>query len=329
MPFALMLGAVALGVGIGGLSPAFLATARGYGATDLLFVQPRGELKLVTTGDWTTLAGYLFACTTIIVLGTLMRRAHRRLRAYASGMEALNVSKDELLAMVAHELRQPLTPLHNVVQSLNAQAAAATVPAQAVGSERRILERQVGNLTRLVHDLGDLDRLSRGQVELRLERLSLGEVLGSAVGTCRPLFDQKRQVFEWQGRDRTMLVDGDPMRLEQVFVNLLHNAVKFTPPGGSILLEEREEDGTAAIRVHDTGIGLAADTAPHVFDMFYQREHRPEGSGIGLAVVRRLVLLHRGTVAVRSAGPGRGCDFLVRLPLAARVPAGSAAPKLC
>ncbi|WP_437662404.1 ATP-binding protein [Sorangium sp. So ce1182] len=224
--------------------------------------------------------------------------------------------KDEFLATLAHELRNPLAPIRTGLEIL-----------QVSGSEeqdRKILamiERQVGHMVRMVDDLLDVSRITRGKVELRRERVDLRSVLNSALETSRPLIEAAAHELAVRLPAEPLLLDADPTRLAQVFANLLNNAAKYTPGGGSIRVAARRDGAAVVVRVMDSGVGIPADMLPKVFDMFTQVvrsiDRAQGGLGIGLTLVRRLVELHGGTVHAESEGPGQGSTFTVRLPLAA------------
>jgi PAS domain S-box-containing protein len=234
--------------------------------------------------------------------------------------------KDEFLAMLAHELRNPLAPISNALHLMHLPGADPR-PAFAM------IERQVEHMVRLVDDLLDVSRITRGQIELRRERVDLGAVVVRAVEGSRPLIEARRHALEMRLPDDPLLVDGDPVRLAQVVWNLLNNAAKYTPEGGRITLTVERAAGEAVVRVRDTGMGIPANMLVKVFDLFTQVDRtldRAEGGlGIGLTLVRRLTEMHGGTVEVHSAGPGQGSEFVVRLPAAggapAEAPAGGAA----
>jgi two-component system CheB/CheR fusion protein len=225
--------------------------------------------------------------------------------------------KDEFLATLAHELRNPLAPLQNAVEVMQRAGSDATQQLEA----RQIIGRQVRQMVRLIDDLLDVSRITRGKLELRRERIPLAAVLTDAVETSRPMLDAKRQELAVVLPPEPLDVDGDRTRLAQVFGNLLNNAAKFTEPGGRITVTAQREDGTLVVRVRDTGIGIPGDMLPRVFDIFTQVDTGPArphtGLGIGLTIVKRVVELHGGTVEAHSEGRGRGSEFVVRLPLAA------------
>jgi PAS domain S-box-containing protein len=233
-------------------------------------------------------------------------------------IEELEVAErriNEFLAMLGHELRNPLAPIRNAVAILRAGAHDS-------GREERaasVIERQVDHLTRLVDDLLDVSRITSGKIALRKEAIDLPVPVLSAVEAARPAIERRRQVFEFRHDGSPLPVSGDETRLTQIVLNLLNNASKYTPAGGHVSLVLEKLEHLAVIRVKDDGMGIAPDLLPRMFDLFVQGERgldRSEGGlGLGLTLVRRLVHLHGGTVAASSAGPGRGSEFEVRLPL--------------
>jgi len=224
--------------------------------------------------------------------------------------------KDEFLAMLAHELRNPLAPIRNALHLLGEPA----VPEQERASLRAMMKRQVDHMVRLVDDLVEVSRLSRGTIELRRDVVELADVLRNAIDLSRPLIDTGRHALHLDLPDVALPVDADPVRLAQVFGNLLNNAAKYARSGGEIRVGARREGGEVVVSVRDRGIGIEPDVLPHVFELFTQgrREaHRAQdGLGIGLTLVRSLVEMHGGSVTAHSEGRGRGSEFVVRLPLA-------------
>jgi PAS domain S-box-containing protein len=229
--------------------------------------------------------------------------------------------KDEFLAMLAHELRNPLAPIASSVQVLNLLG-----PRDArLQYARDTIDRQVRHLARLVDDLLDVSRLSTGKVKLRKERVELAAVLARAVETSRPLIDARRHELTVTVPEGPVWVDADATRLAQVVSNLLNNAAKYTEEGGRIALAVGWEGGEAVLRVRDSGVGIPADMLARVFDLFTQVDRgldRAQGGlGIGLTLVKSLAEMHGGRVSAHSDGPGRGSEFVVRLPLAGCAPA--------
>jgi PAS domain S-box-containing protein len=225
--------------------------------------------------------------------------------------------KDEFLATLAHELRNPLAPLRNCLHILRAHEGDDAQLRKLHG----MMDRQVSHMVRLVDDLMEVSRITRGDIELRRQRVTLREVLESAIETSRPLLDQAGHHFHVDFTAEPLPLDADPMRLAQVFTNLLNNAAKYTPAGGNITLHAARAGEMAEVVVRDDGIGLAPEMLTQVFEMFAQSEHgrahSQGGLGIGLTLVRSLVEQHGGTVEARSAGLGKGSEFVVRLPLMA------------
>jgi PAS domain S-box-containing protein len=246
---------------------------------------------------------------------TERKRMEDDLRGLAAGLSEASRRKDEFLAMLAHELRNPLAPLSNSVQVLRRAAADET----AVQAAAEMLDRQVRQMTRLVDDLLDMSRITQGKIELRKERVELAPILEQAVDTARGLFASLNHELIVAVPAQPILLDADPARLAQVVGNLLNNAAKFSDKGGHVWLTVEREGPQVAIRVRDTGIGIAAEDLHRLFDMFVQvdtsLERTRDGLGIGLTLVKTLVEMHGGTVDVDSEGVGRGSEFVVRLPV--------------
>ena len=227
--------------------------------------------------------------------------------------------KDEFLAMLGHELRNPLAPIRNCLHILEQPK----VTDEQRGRARETIERQVLHLTRLVDDLLDISRISRGKIFLRLQRLDLVQSVRATVEDQRAELEGNGITLALELPDRPLWIDGDPTRLSQALGNLLHNAGKFTEPGGRITVGavEEPERGTVAVTVRDTGIGIAPEMLARLFEPFSQADGSPDrnrgGLGLGLALVRALVELHGGMVEAASPGPGRGSEFRIRLPLQA------------
>jgi signal transduction histidine kinase len=228
--------------------------------------------------------------------------------------------KDEFLATLAHELRNPLAPIGNAVQILRLRAHQDA----SVDELAAVMERQVKHLVRLVDDLLEMSRITRGRIELRSEQVTIESILRSAVETSRPLIDAADHQLTVTVPGEPMIVNGDPVRLAQVFANLLNNAAKYTDTGGRIWLTAYREGMAVVVSVRDSGHGIPPDMLPRVFEMFLQlpdhsaRTHG--GLGIGLTLVKTLIEMHGGTVRANSGGPGKGSEFIVRLPLLADAP---------
>jgi signal transduction histidine kinase len=281
-------------------------------------------------------------------LETLNRELERRVQERTAALEAstalLQASeerlresdrrKDQFLAILAHELRNPVAPICNSVRIL--KLAEWADPNTQWGID--VIERQVNHLTRLIDDLLDVSRISRGKLELRPTRVTLTEVIESAIESSRPLIEQFGHHLTIDLPTRPVHLLADLVRLSQVFMNLLNNSAKYTPKGGRIGLfaelepPDSEEPVAVVVRVRDTGVGIPAERLPDLFEMFVQIESGPGrthgGLGIGLALVRHLVEMHGGEVEATSDGPGRGSEFAVRLPVlsVARLPGPSDVP---
>ncbi len=226
--------------------------------------------------------------------------------------------KDEFLATLAHELRNPLAPIGNSLQILKMPR----VDAATLQQTRDMMERQVQHLVRLVDDLLDVSRVMRGKIELRREPVELATVIARAVETAQPLIEVQGHRLGISVSNESLLLDADPVRLAQVVGNLLTNAAKYTEANGRIWLTAERVGGEAVLKVRDSGIGIAPDMLPHIFELFVQADHTSTkaqgGLGIGLTLVKNLVEMHGGTVEALSAGLGEGCEFVVRLPLLVR-----------
>ena len=221
--------------------------------------------------------------------------------------------KDEFLAMLAHELRHPLTPITHAIHLLR---RADVEPATAALYET--IDTETRRLERFVNDLLDVVRVDRGLLDITRERLDLVDVVRQAAAAVQPLIELRRHVFTVALAKRPILVDGDAGRLNQVVSNLLENAAKYTEPGGKIVLTLDRHDDEAVLSVRDNGVGIAAKDLERIFEPFTQtdsaRGQSGGGLGLGLSVVRRVVGLHGGRIEARSAGPGGGSEFTVRLP---------------
>jgi PAS domain S-box-containing protein len=224
--------------------------------------------------------------------------------------------KDEFLAMLAHELRNPLAPIRSAVDYLALKGLDDPDLAWSHG----VIDRQVNNLVHLIDDLLEISRLTRGMIKLRKQYLSLTLLLRHAVDVVRPLLAEKQHRLDLNLGPEPLSVFGDPTRMEQVFVNLLTNAAKYTDEGGTILLESLADGDHAIVRVQDNGIGIPAEMFAKIFEPFTQLDRSlarsSGGLGIGLTLVKSLTEMHGGSITVRSAGPGSGSEFLIRLPLA-------------
>jgi signal transduction histidine kinase/FixJ family two-component response regulator len=250
------------------------------------------------------------------------RRLERELQRRVQQLAEADRRKDEFLATLAHELRNPLAPIRMALTLHRSRPADGP-------RYLDIVDRQAENLARLVDDLLDASRITRGKIELRRERVGIDAIVSRALDATRDLLERRGHALALTLPGEMVEVSGDPVRLEQVLVNLLANAAKYTPAGGRISVDVEAPGGDAVIRVRDTGVGMSPELLDRVFDLFSQAERTIDraqgGLGIGLTLARRLVELHGGTIVARSDGPGHGAEFVVLLPRAAERAAPAAA----
>jgi PAS domain S-box-containing protein len=248
---------------------------------------------------------------------TDLREQLETLRNKVRELEAANDRKDLFLSTLSHELRNPLAPLSNAVQLIRL----TTPSTPTLEDPLKIIDRQVESLRRLVDDLLDVSRIGAGKVDLTKEPVAIHQIVQRAVESVGPLVRERRHRVDVVLPSAPIIVDADPARLGQVFVNLLNNAAKYTPEGGRISVRGTIEADEAVVHIEDTGVGIPPDMLPQIFELFTQvessRAQAQGGLGIGLSLVKDLVALHGGSVQVRSDGPGKGSVFTVRLPLKA------------
>ncbi len=260
-------------------------------------------------------SGRVVGCVLIFRDVAEKRRADHELAESRANLQAADRRKDEFLATLAHELRNPLAPIRNSLQIMRIAGDDKPVVEQAVAT----MERQVDQMVHLVDDLLDVARISRGKIELRRERVELAGIVQQAVELCRPLAENMRHELHVSLPREPLHLQADAVRLSQVLGNLIHNACKYTEPGGRIELVAEPDDGELVVTVKDTGIGIPPEMLPRVFEMFTQvdqtRERAQGGLGIGLTLAKELVEMHGGTIEARSEGRGRGTEVIVRLPL--------------
>jgi signal transduction histidine kinase/CheY-like chemotaxis protein len=246
---------------------------------------------------------------------TERKRLEDELRQRLEDLAQADRQKNDFLAMLGHELRNPLGPMSNALYLMKHARADAGTLAEAQG----MIERQLQQLVRLVDDLLDLSRIVQGKIELRRERVNLSDVVRRAVETSRPVIDANGHVLDVAVPQRPIYVTGDLIRLAQAVANLLTNAAKYSTRPGRIRISLREEGTQAAIAVADEGEGIPPDLMPRIFELFVQGEHtlaRSRGGlGIGLTLVRRVIEMHHGSVAAASRGKGQGSEFTLRLPM--------------
>jgi signal transduction histidine kinase len=294
-----------------------VANANGTAENDRWMARPDGS-RFWAAGVLTALRdenGRLLGFGKILRNRTDLREQLDTLRNQVQASTNVNDRKDVFLSTLSHELRNPLAPLTNAVQLIRLRN-----PRQPdLEPLLKIIERQVDNLRRLVDDLLDLSRVGAGKIELKLEPVAIHDVIHRAIESARPLIRDRRLKLDVLLPAAPIFVDADPSRLEQVFVNLIQNAAKYTPEGGNVWIKGTTEGPEAVVHVQDNGIGIPHEMLPRIFDLFTQVESsRPQsqgGLGIGLSLVKTLVTAHGGSVQVNSPGPGKGSEFSVRLPL--------------
>ena len=261
------------------------------------------------------IAAYLTACR-LREQEALIVSEHEAARAAA---EAENRAKDEFLGMLAHELRDRLIPIGIAMQTIRGEAARDPAGQRA----RDVVEQQVKHMARLLDDLLDISRLTRGKIELRKETVTLQAIAAEALATTRGFIDARRHVESMSLPAEPLWFEADPTRITQVVGNLLNNAAKYTPPGGEVSMIGYCESGEVVLRVRDTGIGISPEMLLRVFDLFVQVDRSPGhsdgGLGVGLTLARALIELHGGSINAHSEGLGRGSEFVARLPVGAPV----------
>ena len=269
-------------------------------------------------GDREKMMAYILDISDRKRIELALRDNERRLAESAAALRDADRRKDDFLATLAHELRNPLAPIRNGVELL--RLLGGTNP--MLERTTQMMERQMQHLVRLVDDLLDVSRITRGKVQLRRQPVTLRDVVGMALESCEALFEPQDRSLSVALDPEPMIVIGDADRLRQVFSNLLSNAAKFTSKGGKIGVSLERSGPRAVVRVRDDGIGIPPERLAQVFEMFAQvnARHANDGLGIGLALARQLVQLHGGTIEARSAGLGKGSEFVVNLPLVEAVP---------
>ena len=276
------------------------------------------ETKSVLTGRWVDVRAYPTGHGLAVYFRDVSDRklAEQELQAALTKLEESDRRKDEFLALLSHELRNPLAPIANSLSLLKLRSTGEPVSQRALG----IMERQLSHLERLVDDLLDVGRMTHGKLRLRVQRVSPLDILGRALEGVRTALESRGHTLTTEVRAHDLMLDGDADRLIQVFTNLVQNSIKYTDTGGRIRITLDREADEAVIAVTDNGVGIPSSALEQVFEMFSQvKLQQPRaggGLGIGLALVRAIVQMHGGTIRAASAGPGLGSTFTVRLPLA-------------
>jgi two-component system CheB/CheR fusion protein len=284
-----------------------------------------GRRYLLRVCPYRTPAQKIEGATVVLIDIETLAQTQDSLRRRVAELAIADRHRNEFLAILAHELRNPLAPLRNAAQILRLSPADAAVSAKA----RELIERQVKHMSRLVGDLLDAARAQHGQIHLQRETLDLRLVVERAIDMMQPQFDGRRQSLRVQLPETPVVVDGDPARLEQVVGNILNNANKYTDENGCIDVavemtsRQKADQPEAVIRIRDNGEGIDSELLPRLFDLFTQADrtlaHSQGGLGIGLSLVRTLVELHGGNIAAHSEGRGRGSEFTIRIPLSKNV----------
>lgn len=282
------------------------------------WLESKGQIVRDDDGRVARMAGVCMDVTDRREAEDALRISETMLRVQTEELATAHRQKDQFLAMLAHELRNPLAPISNAVQLLKIQSPEQRE--QTLGWAIEVIDRQVWLLSRLVDDLLDIARITRGRIELKMQHTDLRDIARIAVETAAIWFEMKNQVFEADYSIDPTPLYADPTRIIQVVTNMLNNASKFTPEYGHVGMRVFAENGQAVLKVKDSGVGISAELLPHVFEPFTQADHsldrRKGGLGLGLSLVKRLVDMHDGSVDVVSAGRGRGSEFILRFPLA-------------
>ena len=298
--------AVAVAAWTGGVWPAVVTAFLSCLIGNYLFTHPQGSLTIHDYEELLSLSLFVAVSFAIGILSEISLRALERARVAER-------AKDEFMATVAHELRSPLSVIHyaNALNRISGNEHAQ--------DHNELIERQVSHLSMLIEDLLDLSRVAHGKIRLNRRHIDASAVVEGAIEKSRPLLASRKHNLRLEIAAEPMSLFVDPVRLEQVLTNLLTNAAKYTPDGGEIRVTVAPLGDNAVFTIRDSGIGIAEDMLPHVFDMFAQADRAAAqsdgGLGIGLALVRNLVELHGGSVSVSSGGPNCGSEFVVSLPL--------------
>lgn len=286
-----------------------LTMDREYNGNEIIIERPDGRrlTALAYANPIRDESGKLLGAVNVLV--DISERKHTE-----DALKEANRYKDQFIAMLAHELRNPLAPIRNAVELMHLQALATPEMQWAVG----VIDRQMQQMTRLVDDLLDLARVTGNKLELRAGRIDVGDAVRAAVEISRPIIDTCGQQFILNLPSRPIYLNGDLTRLAQVISNLLNNAARYTPRGGCIWLDVVEEKSDVVIKVRDTGVGISSEMLSRIFDMFTQAEESrgqsQGGLGIGLTLAKHLVDMHGGTITAQSEGPEKGSEFIVRFP---------------
>jgi len=317
IPSVVFLAAVLVSSWYGGLGAGLTATVLSTLALDFFFLPTTYSLDF-GPATWVWLATYLGA-------SLFINWHHEAQRRLILALRLQDRRRGEFMTVLAHELRNFLSPVSLTLAVLKSRGAGDAAIEQACATA----ERQVRNMTLLINDLVDAARISQGKIKLCPETVDLRAVIAQAVAGAQPQIESRGHRLETSLPEVALLLEGDPARLEQIFLNLLTNAAKYTDPGGKIWLTAERRESRWVVRVRDNGKGLPPEVLPHIFDLFVQAEADSQGGlGIGLSLVKGLVEMHGGSVEAFSEGPGRGSEFVVRLPAVVPAGAGASADRL-
>ena len=310
-PTALFFAAVMISSWYAGLGPGLLATALSVGLIDYLIMPPAFSI-ILRPGDVVRITVFVLVALLISSLNLARRRLEADLRRKTNELIETDRHKDEFLAILAHELRNPLAAITNALHLMHREHGFRDTEAAAV------ILRQVRHMVRLIDDLLDAVRVARGVITLRKEDVDLSAAVAHAVETVRPIIEERQQRLSVSVPPEPVQLEADPVGMQQILVNLLSNASRYTDPGGSIRLVAERDGDVLIVTVRDTGVGIPTEMLPQIFGLFVQADRDQSrirgGLGIGLALVRSLVELHGGTIQARSEGPGQGSEFIARLP---------------
>ena len=314
VPLVLFILAVMVSAWYGGLGPGVLSSVVSVFAGNYFLMEPARSFSFSSPSDWLRVATFLVTAGVVSSLSESLHEALRQSELQAQALREADRRKDEFLAMLAHELRNPLAAIHNAVQVLTFRSR----DPEEIGRTRELMERQLRHLVRLVDDLLDVSRITSGKIRLHRTPVDLAEVVSTAVEISRPLIEARGHRLTVRLAEAPLRMEADADRLAQVLANLLNNAAKYTEPGGRIDLVAEPAQGEVCLCVRDTGIGIAPEMLPRVFELFSQAEssadRRQGGLGVGLTLARQLVGMHGGTIEARSAGHHQGTEIVVRLP---------------
>ncbi len=323
----LYVGPIMFSAWLAGMWPAMFATVLSVVALDYLMLEPRYALGIVSANDVLDLTIFTLIAIVTSWLAKQRHLAEQSMQQFAMQLQEADRHKDEFLAVLAHELRNPLAAIHYSSQLIELDRECERN--ENLQSSCRVIRDHVEQLTGLIDELLDVGRIRSGKIELEREVVDLRAVVNEACTTCNPAIRQRSHELTVSQPSEPIWLDADPARLRQVLVNLLNNAAKYTDPGGQIqvLVDRGRELGI--VRVRDNGVGITQEMLPRVFELFTQvdatRDRSQGGLGIGLSIVHRLVEMHGGAIEARSAGTGQGSDFIVRLPATSGPPAAKTA----